>query len=128
MADFALPGWSNTNEPREQHHTLIRSNDYRWLEERLAYLRAVPVLGTLWAGNFYVLDKILDAVSPGNAVEKQAKAASDLIKAGRENGVRKMKVTMDEKAGAHLDVPIEGIKVSASLGTQGKTVIEVEYK
>ncbi len=94
----------------------------------VAYLRAVPVLGTLWAGNFYVLDKILDAVSPGNAVEKQAKAASDLIKAGKENGVKKMKVTMDEKAGAHLDVPIEGIKVSASLGTQGKTVIEVEYK
>ena len=51
-----------------------------------------------------------------------------MIKAGKENGVKKMKVTMDEKAGAHLDVPIEGIKVSASLGTQGKTVIEVEYK
>ena len=51
-----------------------------------------------------------------------------IYKAGKENGVKKMKVTMDEKAGAHLDVPIEGIKVSASLGTQGKTVIEVEYK
>ena len=94
----------------------------------VAYLRDVPVLGTLWAHHFYVLDKIFEAVGPGNAVEKLAKAASDLIRAGKENGVKKMKVTMDEKAGAHLDVPTEGVKLSASLGTQGKTIIEVEYK
>ena len=93
----------------------------------VAYLRDIPVIGTLYAPYFWAADKIIDVVSPGKAVEKQAKAASDLIKAGKENGVKKMKITMDEKAGAHLDVPIEGVNISASLGSQGKTTIEVEY-
>lgn len=74
-----------------------------------------------------VLEKAVNAASPGKAVEKQAKAASDLIKTGKENGVKKMKITMDEQAGAHLDIPVEGVKVSAGIGSKGKTTIEVEY-
>lgn len=93
----------------------------------VSYLRDIPVIGTVYAPYFWVADKIIEAVSPGKAVEKQAKAASDLIKAGKENGVKKMKITMDEQAGAHLDIPVEGVKVSAGLGSKGKTTIEVEY-
>src|SRR5690554_4156274 len=93
----------------------------------VSYLRDIPVIGTVYAPYFWVADKIIEAVSPGKAVEKQAKAASDLIKARKENGVKKMKITMDEQAGAHLDIPVEGVKVSAGLGSKGKTTIEVEY-
>jgi len=74
-----------------------------------------------------ILEKVVTSVSPGAAVEKQAKAATDLIAAGKENGVKKMKITMDEQAGAHLNIPVEGVKVSASIGSKGKTTIEVEY-
>lgn len=93
----------------------------------VSYLRGIPVVGTLYAPYFWVADKVIDAISPEKAVDKQAKAASDLIKAGKENGVKKMKITMDEQAGAHLDIPIEGVKVSAGIGSKGKTTIEVEY-
>lgn len=93
----------------------------------VASLRKIPVVGTMYAPYFWVADKIIDVASPGTAVEKQAQAASDLIKAGKESGVKKMKITLDEKAGFHFDVPVEGVKVSASLGSQGKTTIEVEY-
>lgn len=84
---------------------------------------------SLWIADraLHILEKALNAASPGEAVEKQAKAAADLIKAGKDSGVRKMKITMDEKAGAHLDLPIEGVKVSAGIGSKGKTTIEVEY-
>lgn len=93
----------------------------------VTYLRGIPVIGTIYAPYFWLAEKIITAISPAQAVEKQAQAASDLIKAGKENGVKKMKITMDEKAGAHFNVPIEGINISVSLGSQGKTTIEVEY-
>lgn len=96
-------------------------------KEAVSYLRDTPIIGTMYAPYFWLADKIIDLVAPGKAVEKQSKAASDLIKAGKENGVKKMKITMDEQAGAHLDIPVEGVKVSASLGSKGKTTIEVEY-
>ncbi|MNL27540.1 hypothetical protein D3C87_1491370 [compost metagenome] len=97
------------------------------LKAAVSYLREIPVVGTLYAPYLWVADKIIDVVSPGKAVEKQSKAASDLIKAGKENGVKKMKIIMDEQAGAHLDVPVEGVKISAGIGSKGKTTIEVEY-
>jgi len=93
----------------------------------LSYLRDVPVIGIIYAPYLWTADKIIDAISPGKSIEKQSKAASDLIKAGKENGVKKMTITMHEKAGVHLDVPNEGVNISACLGTEGKTTIEVEY-
>lgn len=96
-------------------------------KEAVSYLRDTPIIGTMYAPYFWLADKIIDFFTPGKAVEKQSKAASDLIKAGKENGVKKMKITMDEQAGAHLDIPVKGVKVSASLGSKGKTTIEVEY-
>ncbi|WP_313402129.1 hypothetical protein [Stenotrophomonas sp.] len=93
----------------------------------VSYLRDIPVVGTLYAPYFWVADKIIDAISPGKGVEKQSKAASDLIKAAKDNGVKKMKITMDEQAGAHLDIPVEGVKITAGIGTKGKTTIEIEY-
>ena len=74
-----------------------------------------------------LLEKTVDAVSPAKAVKEQAKAAADLIKAGKENGVKKMKITMDEQAGVHFESPIEGAKVAFSVGSKGKTTLEVEY-
>lgn len=93
----------------------------------VSYLRDIPVIGTLYAPYFWAADKIIDAVSPGKGIEKQSKAASDLIKAGKENGVKKMKITMSEQAGAHLDIPVEGVNLSAGIGSKGKITIEVEY-
>ena len=65
---------------------------------------------SLWLADkgLEILDKAINAVSPGEAVEKQAKAATDLIKAGKENGVKKMKITMDEQAGLILISLLKG--------------------
>lgn len=91
------------------------------------YLKEVPVLGAMYAPHLWLADKIIDVVSPGKAVEKQAKAAADLIKAGKENGAKKMTIIMEEKAGFHFSVPLEGLNLTSSLGSQGKTTIQVEY-
>lgn len=93
-----------------------------------SYLRNIPVIGTIYSPYLWAAEMIIDAVSPGKGIEKQSKAASDLIKAGKENGVKKMKITMSEQAGFHLDIPAEGVKVSAGIGSKGKITIEVYYK
>lgn len=96
-------------------------------KKAVTYLQGISAIGTIYAPYFRLAEKIIGAISPAQAVEKQAQAASDLIKVGKESGVKKMKITMDGKAGAHFNCPIEGVNIQASLGTQGKTTIEVEY-
>jgi len=93
----------------------------------IASLRGIPLVATMYAPHFWVADKIIDALTPGKASQRQAQAACDLIKEGKKNGVKKMTIVLDEKAGFDLDVPIEGVKVNASFGSKGKTTIDVEY-
>jgi hypothetical protein len=76
----------------------------------------------------WVAGKIIDSTSPASAVSKQAEAASEIIREGQRSGVDSMTIVMDEKAGAHFSVPIEGVEISASLGSKGKVTIDVKYK
>lgn len=73
------------------------------------------------------LDKVVDRIIPGKSVEKQKESAADLIKSGKESGVRKMNITMDEKAGAYFECPVEGVNISAGIGSKDKVTLEVEY-
>ena len=97
------------------------------LKSAVAYLREIPIIGTIYAPYFWAADKIIEAVSPGKGVEKQSIAAVDLIRCGKENGVKKMTITMSEQAGFHLDVPMEGVNITCGVGSKGKTIVNVEY-
>lgn len=89
------------------------------IQEKIGF---VPVL---WA-----VGKLVDSTSPASAVSKQAEAASasEIIREGQRSGVDSMTIVMDEKAGAHFSAPIEGVEISASLGSKGKVTIDVKYK
>jgi len=76
----------------------------------------------------WVIGKIVDSTAPAIAVSKQADAAAEIIRAGKENGVDKMTIVMDEQAGAHFKAPIEGVDIAASIGSKGKVTIDVTYK
>ncbi|MFK3815069.1 hypothetical protein ACI2KG_00410 [Pseudomonas sp. NPDC089407] len=71
--------------------------------------------------------RIAKGMTKTNSIETQAQAAVDIIKAGKENGAKRVKVTLDQEAGANLNVPIEGVNVSAKVGSNGKMTLEVEY-
>lgn len=97
------------------------------LKAAVTSLRKTPVIGVMYAPYLWVAARIIDSISPAKAVGKQAQAASDLVNSGKENGVKKMKIILDEKAGFHFDAPIDGVRVNTSIGSQGRTTIEVEY-
>ncbi|UVK81318.1 hypothetical protein LOY46_17285 [Pseudomonas sichuanensis] len=83
---------------------------------------ANPLVAAIFAG-----EKLLKASSESTSVENQAKAAVEIIKQGKESGAKKIKVTIDQQAGANLNVPIEGVNISAMVGSNGKMSLEIEY-
>lgn len=60
-------------------------------------------------------------------IEAQRKAAVDIIKSGKENGVKKMKVTLDQNAGVDIGGQLEGYALKFAFGSDSKMTIDVEY-
>ncbi|QIH07606.1 MULTISPECIES: hypothetical protein [unclassified Pseudomonas] len=81
-----------------------------------------PLATALFAG-----EQLLKANSESTSVENQGKAAVEIIKQGKESGAKKIKVTIDQQAGANLNIPIDGVNISAMMGSNGKMTLEVEY-
>jgi len=65
--------------------------------------------------------------SPEISTEKQVEAVKDLIKTGKENGVKKMKIKVGHKAGVDIGTSFEGIPIKVKAGNQGFVDLEVEY-
>jgi len=64
---------------------------------------------------------------PEKVIKAQRKTAVDIIKAGKENGVKKMKVTLDQNAGVDIGTELNGIPLKFAVGSDNKMTIEVEY-
>lgn len=82
-----------------------------------------PLATLVFAG-----EQLIKANSESTSVENQGKAAVEIIKQGKESGAKKIKVTIDQEAGAHIKAPFEGVKISAMMGSKGKMTLEVEYE
>lgn len=79
------------------------------------------------ATSIFAVEKLIKANAESTSVENQAKAATEIIKQGKESGAKKIKVTIDQQAGANFSAPIDGVNISAMLGSNGKMTLEVEY-
>jgi len=65
--------------------------------------------------------------SPEVATEKQVEAAKNLIASGKENGVKKMKIKVDHKAGIDIGASYQGIPIKLNGGNSGIVDLEIEY-
>lgn len=61
-------------------------------------------------------------------IDDQRKTAVELIKAGRDNEVDEMKITLDQTAGIDIGADVQGIPIKAKIGKNGKMTLEVKYK
>lgn len=66
--------------------------------------------------------------SSAKEIESQRKTAVEIIRAGRENNVDELEITMSEQAGIGLGSSIEGFPIQFDAGTQGKMTVKVKYK
>lgn len=74
------------------------------------------------------LDTLRDSVDTTPTIEAQAKAAVEVIKAGRASNASSVEVTLDQKAGIHLGSEIDGIPLKFSIGKSGEMTIKVAYE
>ena len=58
----------------------------------------------------------------------QGEIAKELIRKGKEHGVKEMEITIDNNKGFDFGVPFEGIDIKAKAGSNEKIHIKVNYK
>ncbi len=76
----------------------------------------------------FPLFDLLGLNSSSNTVQEQRETAIKLIKAGRDSGVDKMEITIDQTAGIDIGPDIEGIPIKVKVGNNGKITLKVKYK
>ena len=67
------------------------------------------------------LDKLVSS-------KDQGEIAKELIRKGKEDGVKEMEITLNNDKGFDFDVPVEGIDIKAKAGSNEKIHIKVVYK
>lgn len=67
------------------------------------------------------LDKLLSS-------KDQGEIAMELIRKGKEKGVKEMEITIDNKKGFDFGIPIEGVNIKAKAGNDEKIHVRVVYK
>jgi len=98
------------------------------VDGRKQALESLNKYGWILAPEIWLLKKAWDWISSPDTIQEQRKTAVELIKAGRDNGVDEMKITLDQTAGIDIGVDIEGIPIKAKIGKSGKMTLEVKYK
>ena len=75
------------------------------------------------------LEKGYDLLTQKDKIEAQKDMVSTLIKQGKENGVDNMEITVDNTVGLSFDgSQIDGCPIKATLGSNDKMTIKVQYK
>ncbi len=73
----------------------------------------------------YVVDKTVDK---SKRWETQRELAIQLLKEGKDKGIDEMEIIIDNKGGAGVDIPIDGVNINAHVGTDEKMHIKAKYK
>jgi len=76
----------------------------------------------------FVAKKAFDSIFDSNTTTKQIEAAKTLIEQGKKDGVDEMEITIDNTKGFKLNVPTDGVKIDACLGSNDKMTHKVKYK
>ena len=75
------------------------------------------------------LEKGYDLLTQKDKIEAQKDMVSTLIKQGKENGVDNMEIIVDNTVGLSFDgSQIDGCPIKATLGSNDKMTIKVQYK
>lgn len=101
----------------------------KFVNASAAIIAAGTLLGPVGALTVFAGKKLFNMLSSEEATEAQTKMAQTLIKEGKENGVDNMEIIVDNKVGLSLDGQvIEGCPIKATLGSNNKMTLKVQYK
>ena len=70
---------------------------------------------------------IMKTFSPEKTAEKQLNAITEIIKVGKKQNVKKMKIKIGHKAGIDIASKLEGLPINLKFGNEACSEIEIEY-
>lgn len=71
---------------------------------------------------------IYKAMTPEISTEKQIDAAINLIKAGKDNGAKKMRIRVGHDAGIKISAMLKGFPMNISVGNNGAMEFDIDYE
>ncbi len=71
---------------------------------------------------------IYKALSPEVSTEKQVDAAINMIKAGRDNGAKRMRIRVGHDAGIKLGAMLKGFPLNVNVGNNGAIELDVDFE
>lgn len=95
---------------------------------RKTALDSLAKLGPAVAPTWLVVKALDWILSPDTTIQEQRKTAIELIRAGRDNNVDEMSITVDQTAGVAIGTAVDGIPVKATIGKSGQMTLVVRYK
>lgn len=102
--------------------------DLTTTDGRKLALESFDKYGWAFSPALWLIKKAADWISTPDTIQEQRETAERLIKAGRDNEVDKMIITLDQTAGIDIGSDVEGIPIKAKIGKSGKMTLEVKYK
>ena len=86
--------------------------------------------GNPFSGNpIFALGKLaLEKVFSTDSLEVQKETAEALIIRGKETGVDEMEITVKNRKGFALNIPLEDIKIDTVVGADDNLHVKVKYK
>src|SRR5258708_19695421 len=73
------------------------------------------------------LGKLAYELSKRGSNKEQVAAAVALIRAGKEQGLRRLRIRLDERAGVDIGAAVEGVPIKTTIVAEGTIRIEAEY-
>jgi hypothetical protein len=86
----------------------------------------IPVFGDVYM--LWKLAALYSTESVTKEIESQRKTAIEIVRAGKENNVDELEITMSEKTGLSLGSSVEGFPIECTAGTSGTMTVKVKYK
>ncbi len=71
---------------------------------------------------------IFKALSPELSTEKQIDATINLIKAGKENGAKRMRIKVGHDAGIKVGAMLQGFPINVNVGNNGIVELDVDFE
>lgn len=71
---------------------------------------------------------IYKALSPEVSSEKQVDAAINMIKAGKDNGAKRMRIRVGHDAGIKLGAMLKGFPINVNVGNNGVIELDVDFE
>jgi hypothetical protein len=73
------------------------------------------------------LGKLAYELSKRGSNKEQVEAAVALIRAGKEQGLKRIRIRLNERAGADVAAAVKGVPLQSKLVAEGTIEIEAEY-